>query len=180
MSDRRAVPGLETRYSLLAGVPAIYHGDQFFRGLVDGLDAVLAPTHATVDDLSAYLDPSLCPPDFLGWLGGWMGLVVNTRWPIQRRRVFVARAVEVFRWRGTRLGIEGAVELYTGAVPLIDENGGTWTSDYTDDPVPGDPVPRLHVTVRTSDRSVEEALVDRIVADVKPAHVPHTVSVEYR
>lgn len=180
MSDRRAIPGAVARYSLLEGIPAIYHHDQFFRGLVEGLDTVLAPAHASIEDLSAYVDPALCPADFLSWLGGWMGLVVNTRWPIQRRRLFVARAMGVYQWRGTRTGIEQAVELYTGALPTVEENGGAWTSDYTDDPVPGEPVPRLHVRVRTADRSIEELLVDRIVADVKPAHVPHTVAVEYR
>lgn len=180
MTDRRSIADLPARYSLLEGLPAVYHGDVFLRGLVDGLDTVLAPVHAAVEDLAAYVDPALCPSDFLAWLGGWLGLVDNTRWPIQRRQVFVARAMDVYRWRGTRTGIEQAVELYTGTVPTIEENGGTWSSDYTDDPIPGDPVPRLRVTVRTSDRSIEEALVDRIVADVKPAHVPHTVAVVHR
>ena len=180
MSDRRSIPELAPRYSLMEGVPAIFRDDDFFCRFVAGLDTVLAPTHAAIDDLAAYVDPALCPADFLSWLGGWLGLVVNERWPIQRRRVFVDRAMEVYRWRGTRRGIEQAVELYTGAVPVVQENGGTWTSDYTDDPVPGDLLPRLHVTVRTSDRRIEEALIDRIVADVKPAHVPHTVAVEYR
>lgn len=180
VSERRSIPDLAARYSLLEGVPAILREDAFFHSFVDGLDTVLAPTHATIEDLSSYVDPALCPPDFLAWLGGWLGLAVNDRWPIHRRRVFVNRAMEVYRWRGTRTGIEQAVELYTGAIPVIEENGGAWTSDYTDDPVPGDPVLRLHVTVRTTDRRVEEALIDRIVADVKPAHVPHTVAVEYR
>ena len=178
MSDRRSLPDLEARCSLLEGVPAILAADPFFRSLVTGLDTVLAPTHAAVDDLAAYVDPGLCPPDFLAWVGGWLGLVVNDRWPIHRRRVFVSRAVEVYRWRGTRTGIEQAVELYTGVVPLVEDNGGTWTSDYTDDPVGGEPGPWLHVTIRTADRRIDEAVVDRIVADVKPAHVPHTV--EYR
>lgn len=180
MSDRRSVPELAPRYSLLEGLPAIFRDDEFSSRFVDGLDTVLAPAHAAIDDLAAYVDPALCPADFLAWLGGWLGLVVNDRWPIHRRRVFVSRAMEVYRWRGTRRGIEQAVELYTGAVPDVEDNGGTSTSDYTDDPVPGDPVPWLRVTVRTGDRRIEEALIDRIVADVKPAHVPHTVAVEYR
>jgi phage tail-like protein len=63
--------------------------------MVDGFDTVLAPVHAAIDDLDAYLDPALTPPDFLEWLGGWLGLVVDRRWPIRRRREFVAKAVGV-------------------------------------------------------------------------------------
>jgi phage tail-like protein len=177
VSARRGVPSLGPRYSLLEGLPALFHGDAFIVGLVGGFDEVLAPMQATVDDLDAYVDPHLCPPDFLEWLGGWMGLAVDRRWPIQRRRELVARAFDVYRWRGTRRGIEEAVELYTGIVPDVEESGGVSTSPSPLGPFPGSRERFVHVRLHTSDATIDAAVVSRIVADVKPAHVPHRVEV---
>lgn len=174
---RGSIDGLEARYSLLGSIPALYHDDEFFTQLVRGFDSVLAPVQAIVDDLDVYVDPLTAPPDVLEWVATWLGLTVNRRWPVHRRRQLVARALEVYLWRGTRRGIEEAVELYTGVRPEVSDSGGTSASPEPLGDLPGTAKRQVRVTVRTSDPEVDEQLVDRIVADVKPAHVHHTVKV---
>lgn len=174
---RRAIAGMDARYPLLGAIPALYHADEFMVNLLRGFDTVLAPVQAVVDDLDAHIDPMTAPPDLLEWMGGWLGLTINRRWPVHRRREFVARAVSVYLWRGTRRGIEEAVELYTGTRPEVTDSGGVSASPEPLGDLPGNPDREVRVVVRTSDRAIDAALVDRIVADVKPAHVRHTTEV---
>jgi phage tail-like protein len=174
---RRAVDDLQARHSLLRAIPSVYRDEEFLGRLVEGFDTVLAPVHAVVDDLDAYVDPRTAPPDFLEWVGSWMGLTVNRRWPIQRRREFVARALSVYRWRGTTRGIEEAVELYTGIRPQVTDTGGVSASPDPLGSLPGRASPRVDVVVHTAGASIDADLVDRIVADVKPVHVAHSVRI---
>lgn len=174
---RRSIDGLATDRSLMLGLPAVYLGDDFFEGFVRGFDDCLAPVHAVAADIDAYFDPMLTPDDFLQWLGSWLGLSVNRRWPVQQRREFVAKAVSVFQKRGTVAGIAEAVELYTGVVPQVFDSGGVATSAAPHGSMPGAPRASVKVVITTSDSTIDANLVDRIVADAKPAHVEHEVEV---
>lgn len=174
--SRKSVDGLGSRYSLLRSLPALYAGDDFATRLVGAFDDVVAPVQASIDDLEVYVDPRTAPSDFLEWMGGWMGLTVNRRWPIHRRREFVARALSVYMWRGTRRGIEEAVELYTGVRPEVTDSGGVSASPDPLGDLPGAPGATVEVIVRTSDPTIDRDLIDAIVTDVKPAHVRHTVT----
>ncbi|MEM7338663.1 MAG: phage tail protein [Actinomycetota bacterium] len=168
----------EARYSLHEGLPASFEADPFTADFVRSFDDVLAPVHATVDDLDAYIDPQLAPTDFLEWLGGWFGTSINRRWPMKRRREFVHQAVAAYLLRGTAEGIALAVELYTGLVPTVTDNGGVSSSAVPEGPLPGTRDRNLVVTVEVDATvEVDEDLIDSIVADAKPAHVPHTIRV---
>ncbi len=171
MSGRGSIDGLAPRYSLRQGLPAVFHTDRFITGIVDGFDQVLAPVHATLDDLDAYLDPATCPPDFLVWLGSWLGVEVSERWPARRRRELVARAVEVYRLQGTARGIRDAVELYTGSLPVVTDSGAVSASAEPLGDIPGRPGAEVTVTIAASDGDVSLDVVERIVDAVKPAHV---------
>jgi phage tail-like protein len=184
---RGAVADLPVSRSLTEGLPVAFFTDptgadteQFAYNLVAAFDQVLAPVLASLDSIHAYIDPRTAPPDFLPWLAGWLGLAVGERWPPHRARSFVEGAAEAFRWRGTRRGIALAVRAYTGVEPDIDDTGGVGFSLRPGGTVPGDQTPFLRVRVVVGDAEVDEASVDRIVADAKPAHVPHRVEVVQR
>jgi len=184
---RGAVTELRVSRSLTEGLPVAFFSDpsgtdadQFAYNLVAAFDQVLAPVLASVDSIDAYLDPETAPADFLPWLAGWLGLAVGERWPTHRARSFVQGAAEAFLWRGTRRGVALAVRAYTGVEPDIDETGGVGFSLRPGGPVPGDGTPFLRVRVVVGDAEVDEASVDRIVADAKPAHVPHRVELVQR
>jgi phage tail-like protein len=168
---------LETRYPLIDGLPAVYRGDDFMMRFIAGFDDVLASVHAAVDDLDGYLDPALTPPDFLEWLGGWLGLVVDRSWPIRRRREFVAKAFSVYRWRGTARGIAEAVELYTGVRPEVEDSGAVEAGPEPLGQIPGSDPAEVVVRVRSGTGQIDPNIIDRIVSEVKPAHVRHRVEV---
>ena len=85
---------------------------------------MLAPVFATLDCLDAYVDPWLAPEDFLEWLAGWVGVVIDEGWPIERSRAFIANIVELYRWRGTIRGLVAELAIYTGGDVEISESGG--------------------------------------------------------
>jgi phage tail-like protein len=185
---RGGVEDLASPQSLAVGLPGAFFGNDFTVGLVQAFDDVLAPVFATLDDFDAYLDPRYAPEDFLRWLAGWLGFPVDERWPAERLRAHLADAVEALLWRGTVRGVAAAVRAYTGRQPRVTDSGGVASSARPLGDLPGEPRPRLLVEVtdtgtgagkgRATDAgAVDPAVVDRIVAEVKPAHVRHEVVV---
>lgn len=166
------------RYSLHGGLPATYLADGFTNGVVDSFDQVLADVHAATDDLDSYFDPQIAPVDFLELLGHWFGIELNRRWPVRRRRHFLRHVVETHRMRGTASGIAMAVELYTGLTPTVTDNGGVSASPEPLGAIPGSRAKALVVEIVVADSDeVDVGLIDRIVDDAKPPHVPHEVRV---
>ncbi len=70
---RALVDDMPTTQPIASYLPAMLQADDFCVRFTEGLDPVLAPVLSTIDNLDAYLDPWLTPPDFLGWLAGWFG-----------------------------------------------------------------------------------------------------------
>ena len=126
---RGLVAGLPTSQPLIGTLPGLYHDDELARGLTAAFDDVLAPVLSTLDNIEAYLDPALTPEDFLDWLGGWVGLLLDETWPIERRRAFVAVAAQLYRNRGTVAGLAMHVRLFSaGEVEVSDSGGSAWSS----------------------------------------------------
>ena len=109
---RALVEGLETPHPLGLSLPALYQDDDgaggdwraaasFGQRFTAALDEVLAPALWCLDGVETYFDPHLTPEDFLDWLAGWVGLELDENVPLERRRTLVARAVGLYRRRGT-------------------------------------------------------------------------------
>lgn len=171
---RAVVDGLASPHPLVDALPGLLQEDEFSRRFVGALDGVLAPVVSCLDCIDAYLDPALAPPDFLEWLAGWLGLVLDANWPEERRRRLMAQASELYRWRGTVRGLAEQVAVYTGALPEVVEGGGvTWSA------TPGAALPGTgaqHVVVRVHG-AADVAGLDAIVAAAKPAHLEHVIEV---
>ena len=93
---RGLVRSVISPHPLADTLPALFQGDDFTRRFVSAFDAALAPIFVTLDNLTAYLDPWLAPDDFLEWLGGWFGLILDEGWSIERRRAVLANAFEFY------------------------------------------------------------------------------------
>jgi phage tail-like protein len=85
---------------------------------------------AAIDSLAALFvpldtrDPAgthQTPPEFLEWLAQWVAVALRADIDVPRRRRFIAHAVPVYRWRGTRRGLREAIRLYTDTEPVITE-----------------------------------------------------------
>jgi phage tail-like protein len=175
---RGHVDGLASPHELGPSLPALYFEDSFAQRLTSAFDDVMAPIHASLDNLDAYVDPWLAPDDFVEWLSEWVGAVVDQTWDSDRRRASVAYASELYRLRGTARGLAAQVELVTGGSVEIVENGATaWTLNPTEG-LPGTADQHLVVRVTVPNpKALDMARLDRLVLAAKPAHIPHTIEV---
>ncbi|HEX4214933.1 MAG TPA: phage tail protein [Candidatus Dormibacteraeota bacterium] len=177
---RALVPDLLSPHPLGAHLPALYQAkDPFALGLAAALDNVMAPVFASLDNLDAYLDPRMAPPDFLDWLGTWVGVALDDSWTLERRREFVARATSLHRVRGTVRGLRAYLEVVIGSDVEVEESGGTAWSTAVGEPFPGRPDFEVEVTLRAGgSRALDLDQLDALVAAAKPANVRHRVSVQ--
>jgi phage tail-like protein len=189
MSARGLIEGLASPHPIGSLLPALYWQEEesFGQRLVGGFDVALAPVFCTLDNLGSYLDPALAPADFLDWLGGWLGLVLDDTWTREQRRRLLERAGELFSWRGTVRGLSELIELTTGATPeIVDSGAVAWSAD-PDHPPPGRAEPLLIVRVRATTpvgaasegrvEGVDLRRLQALVAVARPAHVPFRVEV---
>ena len=56
--------------------------------------------------------------DFLPWLSTWLGAVKDENWPEDKWRIFLSRAVELYKKRGTKAELEEIIEIFSGAPPV--------------------------------------------------------------
>jgi phage tail-like protein len=182
VSARATIDDLATPHPLGLLLPGLYHDNDIAQRFTGALDVVLAPVLATLDSSDAYVDPRLAPLDFVAWLAEWVGVELDASWPEERQRALVARAADLFAWRGTVRGVADAVAIYTGVVPEIAETGAAfWTG--TPPPsgsLPGSPAGELVVRVRVPPGqagTIDPARLDRLVAAAKPAHIAHRVEI---
>ncbi|WNM30866.1 phage tail protein [Streptomyces sp. Li-HN-5-11] len=169
--SRAAIPGLPSRYPIGEQLPALYADDDFAQRFTAGLDTVLAPVFATLDNLPAYLDPRVTPADFLAWLASWVGAAHETQWPVERRREAVVRAVELHRWRGTRRGLVEALRLALGVHAEVTGDGGAVWSNTAGADLPPEPPAEFLVRVWPDGEAwVDPDRVREVVRAMCPVH----------
>jgi phage tail-like protein len=121
------------KVSYMDYLPSVYREDVVNRDFLDRFLAVFESLFYeidfTIDHLSGWFDAEGTPPEFLEWLGSWVGAYqgrgerINIKKvPETKRREFVSHAVSLYRKRGTRTGLEDLLFFYTGKKPTIIEN----------------------------------------------------------
>jgi len=173
---RGGTPELPSPRPLIETLPGLYQDDPVALAWTAALDDLVSPVFLTLDSFPAYLDPWLTPEDFVPWLADWVGVALDPAWPPGRRRAAIARAAELYRWRGTARGVAQAVELATGVTPEVTESGKTtWSSRPTEGGTP-DPPPYLTVRLRAPAGTSPDLNAARRAAELAaPAHIPTTV-----
>lgn len=173
---RGTTTDLETPYPLASFLPAVLQEDALLMRFTAAVDLLLAPAISALDCIAAYVDPALTPPDYLGWLAGWVGAELDETWPVELQRTVIGSAVELHRGRGTLEGLRQQLALIVnGAVEVTDTGGVSWSTEPVDDPGPQVP-PR--VTVVAWSNTIGRAALSAAVDAAKPAHVAHEVRVE--
>lgn len=177
---RGELPDIETPYALGTTLPMVYADDAQMQLLCEVFDRMLGPVLLSLDSFPALLDPATAPDDTLGWLAGWIGLMLEGHESAEQKRELISAGVEVAQWRGTVRGVRDSVVAAFGVVPEIDEAGGVTVST---EPTLGDTADAiaavgLTVTLRIPEvGTVEVDRLDAVVARVKPAHLSHRVLV---
>ena len=106
------LPGLSARYLQFERLPFAISAH-----LRNNLRAHLADSRQHLP----LLRPRAHTADTLPWLGSWLGLLLDERWPDEKRRDLILAAADLYRWRGTRRGLEQFIRVYTGITPEIKE-----------------------------------------------------------
>jgi phage tail-like protein len=173
---RGSEAGLTSPRPLGTLLPAVFQEDPLAMRLTSAFDDVLAPVIATLDCLYCYVDPELAPADFVAWLASWVGIEVDETWSAERLRAAVARAVSLYRTRGTPAGLLDELETLTGARVEVADSGGVSTSREPREPPDAAP-PHVTVRVTAGGEPLETTRIDELVAAAKPAYASHRVEI---
>ena len=101
-------------------LPEFYREVDFIGRLLKIFEQAFEPSVQTFDALWAYLNPLTAPETLLPFVAYWVGWKMNPALPIVRQRHLISKAIEIYRWRGTRKGLR----LYLSTVldlPLDEE-----------------------------------------------------------
>ncbi|MBV8720356.1 MAG: hypothetical protein JO020_02945 [Chloroflexi bacterium] len=110
------------RSRLLEFLPRHYRTDDFLARFLLIFQTALDPIEQAIDNTHLLLDPGLTPPALLEWLAQWLDLDLSSTPDVATRRVLIERAVELYRWKGTRRGLRMELALRFGSPALIVEN----------------------------------------------------------
>ncbi len=165
-------PGMERwvgmpldRSRWLQYLPYMYSEHPFLGRYLLILEDVFGPLDQAIGHFSLFLDPRTAPESFLGVLAGWLGLVLDDRWPEEQRRAILRSAVELYDFRGTKSGLTRLLEASTACQVEIDEN--------TDGPH------SFRVVLKAGkDQEVDEGMVRHLIDANKPAHTVYKLQVK--
>jgi phage tail-like protein len=126
MRLRIQAPGMDggrpSRSRLIDFLPRHYHTDEFLGRFLLIFQAALDRIERSIDNTHFLLDPGLAPPEFLNWLANWLDLDLTGVHDTATQRALIERAVELYRWKGTRRGLRAELALRLNARALIVEN----------------------------------------------------------
>lgn len=172
---RGDVAGLVSPHPLAEALPPVLQEDDLLVRMLSAFDDGLAPVLAVLDNLQAYVDPRHTPPDFLGWLGEWVGIGLRADWPPHQQRALLRAAGGLFAARGTAEGLRTHLELL-GVQAEVQDSGGVAVSVTPGAALPGDRAARVRVRVRGAQEGQRDAVEDA-VRTALPVHVRYDVEV---
>lgn len=159
-------PGLG-RHSvqLVNYLPQVYQTD-FASRFLALFEAILLPLNWNIDNFDLFMNADTAPLEFVDWLASWFNLSFDATWTEEKRRTVVREANELFARRGTRYALSRLLEIYTGRIPEIIEEG---QEPYT-----------FTVKLPLRERDVNRTLVERLIDLNKPAHTNYTLLFDQR
>ncbi|BAY28077.1 phage tail protein [Calothrix sp. NIES-2100] len=168
-------------------LPILYREVDFIGRFIKIFEEAIEPVIETFNVMWANLDSLTAPRALLPFLAHWVAWPIDPVWDINQQRHLIRRAIELYRWRGTRKGLRLYLHLYTGLpldehLPQEAEKHISITEPFSrgfildsaklgEDAVLGGGQP-YHFTVRLrshSSKSIDETLVRRIIEQEKPA-----------
>jgi len=163
--------------------------EEILEGIITADDKVaLAGVHRYFEPGPELPESERTPAEFLEWLAGWVALSLRADLDEQRRREFIARAVSLYRLRGTKEGLREFVRIYTRLAPDINELNtpfqiGRYSTIGKDTVLDGGAPHFFRVLIRLPEINLEQLRKQRQVATAiidmeKPAHTYYALDVE--
>lgn len=113
--------------SYLQYLPEIYESDDFTSRFLMLFESFWKPVNQQIEQVDAYFDPDLTPPEFIPWLASWVGLPVDESIPLERMRALVRNATFLFQRRGTKQALSTYLEIYTtGQVEIVERRAANF------------------------------------------------------
>lgn len=188
------------RISYLRYLPAVYQEDvissDFLERYLSLFETFLGDNDVAIGGVHRYFDAEATPGEFLSWLATWVAAVFDESWQEEKKRKFLQSAVELYKKRGTKEGLEELIEIYTGDAPMIIENLQLYKKDADGNFVLrceendelkvvfeklfGKPAPfNFCVLLKPNQNDIESQLkaIKRIISLEKPAHATAEVMV---
>ncbi|BAY40188.1 phage tail protein [Nostoc sp. NIES-2111] len=101
-------------------LPVLYREVDFIGRFMKIFEQAYQPAIDSFNVMWANLDPLTAPKALLPFLAHWVGWQIDSVWDLHQQRRLIRRAVELYRWRGTRKGLRLYLHLYTG-LPLDED-----------------------------------------------------------
>ncbi len=101
-------------------LPTLYREVDFIGRFVQIFEQTVQPVVQSFNVMWANLDPLTAPQALLPFLAHWVAWPIDPIWDISQQRRLIRRAVELYRWRGTRKGLRLYLHLYTN-LPLDED-----------------------------------------------------------
>lgn len=173
-------------------LPAFYQEFDFFRRFLFIFEQTFDPYIQTIDALWAHLDPLTAPEPLLPFLAHWVAWQLEPDWGIEQQRQLIRNAIELYRWHGTRYGLQFYLHLYTG-LPLDEQHiqieevftGGFAFGDCQigQNAMMGGGRP-YHFVVRlcpeTPDQLIDESVVRKVIEREKPPFCTYDLDIDRR
>ncbi|WP_204104501.1 MULTISPECIES: phage tail protein [Spirulina sp. CCY15215] len=176
-------------------LPDLYREVDFVGRLLKIFEEAFEPDFNTASTLWAYLHPRTAPEAMLPFLAHWVGWEMTPILSLKKQRDLIAKAIEIYRWRGTRRGLRYYLHLFTD-LPLdehleekdkhisILELGGrgfvVGEAGIGEDTIMGGGQPfHFIVCLRyPGDRPLDEKLVRKVIEQEKPAFCTYDLYLE--
>lgn len=100
-------------------LPILYREIEYIGRFLKIFEQAFQPVINSFNVMWANLDPLTAPRALLPFLAHWVAWPVDSIWNLNQQRRLIRRAIELYRWRGTRKGLRLYLHLYTG-LPLDD------------------------------------------------------------
>ena len=151
---------------LVGQLPVGMLDDNFFYRFVSIFQEEAETYLDDIDNFPNVIDPAVAPPAMVRFMAGWLALPpINPALDETYQRRLVLQASKLQWWRGTKLGLSGLLELFTGEPVEVIDSGGVFRQGEA-----GQVRPLVKVRVARAGWLSEAALVD-LVTDEVPANV---------
>lgn len=114
------VLNIQPRSDYTAFLPTVYQEIDFIHRFIKIFEQAFDPVVNSFNSMWANLDPLTAPQALIPFLAHWVDWSMDSRLGLLQQRKLIRRAVEIYRWRGTRKGLRFYLHLCTG-LPLDEE-----------------------------------------------------------